>query len=197
MNSINLLPWREIKRRERRRQFHALLMLSCLSGLAILLFVSAVDATRLARQQVRNAWLSSEIKQLDAQLSEIKEMGEQIAWLQAKRLAVTQLQQRRWQAVQLVDALTQSVPEGIVLRSLKQSDTVLLNGYAQSNARVSEFLHQLDAGVSQLGTAELVEIKASSLGQGRELRKAFEFSITLHSPVAVTASAAPNLPAKP
>ncbi len=138
MNTINLLPWREALRRERRRQFHALLLLAALSGVALVLLGSAVNVRQLAVQQSRNQWLRSENLKLGAQLEEIRQLDRALALLEARRTAVEGLQRSRGQAVQLLDALAGRVPEGIALRGVRQAERITLSGWAQSNARVSD-----------------------------------------------------------
>ncbi len=179
MMAINLLPWREAQRRERRRQFHALLLLAALAGLALVLLASALNARRLAIQESRNQWLRSENLKLAAQLDEIRQLDQALARLEARRSAVEALQQQRGQAVQWLSALAGRVPEGIALRSVRQTERFTLGGWAQSNARVSGLLRQLDGMPGTAGVPELVEVKAATLGQGREARRVFEFVLTL------------------
>ncbi len=179
MNSINLLPWREARRRERRRQFHALLLLAASAGLALVLLGGALQAHWLAVQDSRNQWLRSENQRLGSQLDEIRQLDEALALLEARRTAIEGLQRSRGQAVQLLDALARRVPAGIALRSVRQADRVTLIGWAQSNARVSGLLRELDRMPGMTGTPELIEIKAATLGQGRDARRLFEFTLTL------------------
>ncbi len=179
MNMINLLPWREALRRERRRQFHALLLLAALAGLALVLLASAIHARRLAVQESRNQWLRSENLKLGSQLEELRQLDQALAVLEARRAAVEGLQRSRGQAVQLLDALASRVPEGIALRSVRQADRVTLSGWAQSNARVSGLLRELDRMPGTAGAPELLEVKAATLGQGRDARRMFEFTLAL------------------
>ncbi len=179
MNTINLLPWRDAMRRERRRQFHALLLLAALSGLALVLLGSAVHARRLAIQESRNQWLRSEIRQLDAQLEALRQLDQALKALDARRAAVDGLQHSRANTVQWLDAIASRVPDGIALRSLREAGSVMVVGWAQSNARVSGLLRQLDGMPGTAGVPQLVEVKAITAGQGREARRLFEFTLTL------------------
>lgn len=176
---INLLPWREASRRERRRQFHALLLLAALTGLALVLIASAFHARRLAVQESRNSWLRSENLKLGSQLAEIHLLDQSLAMLEARRAAVEGLQRSRGQAVQLLDALASRVPDGIALRSIRQAERVTLVGWAQSNARVSGLLRELQDMPGTAGAPELVEVKAINTGQGRDARRLFEFTLVL------------------
>ncbi len=188
MNAINLLPWREAMRRDRRRQFHASLLLAALTGLALVLLASAIQARQLAVQESRNQWLRSENLKLGKQLDEIRQLDDTLAMLAARRAAVEGLQRSRGRTIQLLDALASRVPEGVALRSLRQAERITLMGWAQSNARVPGLLRQLHQMPGTAGTPELMEVKAISAGQGRDARRLFEFTLALQPA---------NLPPKP
>lgn len=196
MNAINLLPWRDAMRRERRRQFCALLLLAALTGLALVLLASAFHARQLAVQASRNQWLRSENLKLGSQLDEIRQLDRALAMLEARRTAVEGLQRGRGQAIQLLDALTRRVPEGVALRSVRQGERITLNGWAQSNARVPGLLRQLQQMPGTTGVPELVELKAMSVGQGRDARRLFEFTLALQ-PTTLTAVPQPDQDAGP
>lgn len=179
MIAFNLLPWREAQRREQKRLFNGLLVLSALCGLMVVLIVSGVNAAQLSTQQSRNTLLQSENKILDNRLREIKGLRQDIDALKARQNAVESLQSDRARPVHLLDELATRVPAGVALKSIKQTDHLVLTGLAQSNSRVSELLRNLSQSSPWLGKAELVEIKAASLGQGKEARKVFEFNMTI------------------
>ena len=185
MITFNLLPWREARRRERKRLFNGLLVLSGLCGLIVVLVIGAVNVAHLSTQHSRNTVLQSENAILDRRLQEIKNLRQDIDALKARQSAVENLQSDRSLPVRLFDELTNRVPSGVVLKSIKQTDHLVLIGMAQSNGRVSELLRNLAESSSTLGQAELVEIKAASLGQGKELKKVYEFNVTIASPVMV------------
>ena len=179
MIAFNLLPWREAQRREQKRLFNGLLVLSALCGLMVVLLVSAVNAAQLSTQNSRNALLQSENRLLDNQLREIKGLRQDIDALKARQHAVESLQSDRARPVHVLDELATRVPSGVALKSIKQTDHLVLTGLAQSNARVSELLRNLSQPSPWLGKAELVEIKAATLGQGKEARKVYEFNVTI------------------
>lgn len=184
MSRFNLLPWRESRRGERKREFWRLLALSTALGLAIVIAMGVVNSERVARQEERNRWLKSEIALLDARIHEIRDLRQQIDALNARRAAVEQLQQDRSRAVRLLSELAARVPRGIVMKSIKQGEQLSVSGYAMSNALVSELLRSLEAGADWLGHPQLVEIKSASVGQGRDVRRVFEFVIALDRPAA-------------
>jgi type IV pilus assembly protein PilN len=100
--------------------------------------------------------------------------------LKARQQAVEDLQADRNQPVYLMDELAQQVPEGVYLKSFKQDgQRVLLNGYAQSNERVSEFLRNLSNNSAWLERPDLIEIRSVNLGQGKDAKKIFDFTINV------------------
>ncbi|MCL4763291.1 MAG: PilN domain-containing protein, partial [Burkholderiales bacterium] len=135
---INLLPHREQKRIARQRQFVSLAVMLSILALGIVGLVHFVLATQIEQQNSRNALLKTEIAKLDEQIKEIDKLREQIAQVLARKTVVETLQSNRNEAVHLLDQLARQLPDGIYLRSVRQSGTkVTLIGYAQSNARVS------------------------------------------------------------
>jgi type IV pilus assembly protein PilN len=156
---INLLPHREQKRQARQRQFISLAALMAILGLGIVGLVHFVLATQIESQNNRNALLKTEIVKLDEQIKEIDKLRDQIAQVLARKQVVETLQSNRNEAVHLLDQLVRQLPDGIYLRSIKQVGTkVTLVGYAQSNARVSTLMRNVEAS-PWLGQPELVEIK--------------------------------------
>jgi len=144
MVRINLLPHREARRKERKTAFVAMLIAAVFVGGLLVLAVGGVIATRIAAQNERNAFIQAENAKLDVQIKEIATLKQEIEALKARQQAVEDLQSDRNQPVYLMDELVKQVPEGTYLRSFKQAgQKVTLNGYAQSNERVSELLRNL------------------------------------------------------
>src|SRR6478735_5896203 len=165
---INLLPHREQKRLARQRQFVTLAISLAVLGVAIVALVHAVLAARIDNQVSRNALLKTEIAKLDEQIKEIDKLRDQITQVLARKAVVETLQANRNEAVHLLDQLVRQLPEGIYLRSIKQTDQkVTVVGYAQSNARVSTLMRNIE-GSPWLEKPELVEVKLVSVpAQGR------------------------------
>jgi type IV pilus assembly protein PilN len=156
---INLLPHREQKRLARQRQFVTLVIALAVLGVAIVALVHAILAARIDNQISRNTLLKTEIAKLDAQIKEIDKLRDQIQQVLARKAVVETLQANRNEAVHLLDQLVRQLPEGIYLRSVKQTDKkVQIVGYAQSNARVSTLMRNIE-GSPWLEKPELVEIK--------------------------------------
>jgi type IV pilus assembly protein PilN len=180
MVRINLLPHREARRKERRTAFVAMLIAAVFAGGLLVLAVGGVIATRIASQNERNAYILAENAKLDIQIKEIATLKQEIEALKARQQAVEDLQSDRNQPVYLMDELVRQVPEGTYLRSFKQTgQKVTLNGYAQSNERVSELLRNLGNVSPWLERPDLVEIRAATTGQGKDLRKVFEFTVNV------------------
>jgi len=180
MIRINLLPHREEKRKQRKKAFIALLACSAIVGALIVLAVGGFFASRLSDQEQRNAFIKKENTRLDGEIKEVADLKQEIEALKARQQAVEDLQSDRNQPVYLMDELVQQVPEGIYLKSFKQDgQNVLLDGYAQSNERVSELLRNLGNRSAWLERPDLIEIRSVGIGQGRDAKKVFEFTINV------------------
>ncbi len=182
MIRINLLPHREIKRKERRQQFYVLSGLMIVLGLAIAVVVHTVIAGYIEGQERKNQIFKTEIAKLDKEIAEIKRLREQIDALLARKQVIESLQSDRAQTVHLLNETAKQIPEGIYLKSIKQSSKrVTLVGYAQSNARVSHLMRALDES-PYLTQPQLVEIKAATV-DGRRVGE-FTLNITIEQPKA-------------
>jgi type IV pilus assembly protein PilN len=160
MIRINLLPHREQKRLARQRQFVSLAIGLAILGLGVIGLVHMVLASQIENQESRNRLLKTEIAKLDEQIKEIDKLREQTQALLARKQVVETLQSNRTEAVHLLDQMVRQLPDGIYLKSLRQSGPkVTAVGYAQSNARVSTLMRNIEAS-PWLGTPELVEIKS-------------------------------------
>jgi type IV pilus assembly protein PilN len=175
MVRINLLPHREQKRQARQRQFISIAIGLAVLGLAVIGLVHVVIAARIENQNSRNALLKVEIAKLDEQIKEIDKLREQTQALLARKQIVETLQSNRTEAVHLLDQLVRQLPDGLYLRSVKQNGAkVTLVGYAQSNARVSTLMRNIEAS-PWLAAPELVEIKSVALDK----QKVNEFTLNL------------------
>jgi len=146
MTCINLLPWREMQRKERRRQLASVAFGAVVLMGAIVLYAHLHVDAMIDDQQARNTFLQKQIKQVDAQIKEIKDLESQRKKLLARMNIIQQLQSNRPLEVHLFDELVKTLPEGVYLTKLKQKgDSLQVMGAAQSNARVSEFMRNLDA----------------------------------------------------
>ncbi len=180
MVKINLLPHREEKRKQRKKAFLTLLMMSAILGGAIVLAVGGFIANNINNQTQRNNFIKAENAKLDEEIKEIATIRQEIDALKARQQAVEDLQGDRNQPVYLLDELVQQVPEGVYLRTFKQDgQRVVMSGYAQSNERVSELLRNLSNNSPWLERPDLIEIRSTNLGQGKDLKKVSDFTINV------------------
>lgn len=159
MARINLLPWREAQRKRRQRDFAVAgavaLVLTALGGLLVHL---QIEAWILA-QQSRNQYLTEQITQLDRQIKEIERLEQTKAGLLARMNIIQQLQESRPEVVRLFDELVTAIPEGVYLTKVEQTGReVVLEGRAQSNARVSAFMRNVE-GSEWIGSPRLLLIE--------------------------------------
>jgi len=175
MIRINLLPHRELARAARRRQLGVLLGLTLTAAVVTVVLGHTMIAAQQANQDARNAFLQQEIAKLDAQIGEINKIKEQTQALLARKQVVETLQANRTEVVHLFDQMIRLLPDGLYLKSFKQTgDMITLSGYTQSSARVSSLMRNLDDSPS-LESATLVEIKAATVNNLR----ANEFVLTV------------------
>jgi type IV pilus assembly protein PilN len=194
---INLLPHREEKRRRRRIAFFAGLGVAAGIGLLVVGIWFTVLEQLKAAQQARNEFLKAENAKLDAQIKDIATLRAEIESLKARQKAVEDLQTDRNIPVYLLNELVKQTPEGVYLTAIRQSDQVVsINGIAQTNERVSEFLRNTLYNSQWLERPELIEIKAATA----QNRRVFDFAmrVTLKRPQAAAAAAsAASAPAVP
>ena len=175
MIRINLLPHREAKRAQRRREFNFILVGVLVAAAALWYAGKLYLDERTATQQRRNDLLVLENKKLTEQIDEIKKLKDQTAALLARKQVVETLQVNRSASVKLVDQLVRQLPDGVYLKAVKQTgQKINLVGVAQSNARVSTLMRNLESS-PYLQNAELVEIKAVT----DRNQRANEFSLNI------------------
>ncbi len=187
---VNLLPHREERRKRTRQHFALLAAGAAVLGLLIVGGVHVVNAGRIAAQDERNRFLKGEIAKLDKEIDEIKKLKDEIAALLARKQAIETLQADRAQTVHLLDELVRQTPEGIYMRALKQRGlNINVVGYAQSNARVSTLMRNIESS-PWLERPVLVEIKAASVDKKRVSEFNLNFALKRTQP-ADAAKAAP------
>jgi len=175
MVRINLLPHREQKRQARQRQFVSLAVGLAILGIAVVGLGHVVIAARIDNQNNRNNLLKTEIAKLDEQIKEIDRLRDQTQALLARKQVVETLQANRTEAVHLLDQLVRQLPDGVYLRTVRQNGTrVTLVGYAQSNARVSTLMRNIESS-PWLGSPELIEIRSVAVDR----QKVNEFTLAM------------------
>jgi len=178
MIRVNLLPHRAEKRRARQLQFMIFSGISLALGLIVIGFVHVAISTEISYQERRNAYLKQEIVVLDKQIAEIKKLREQTQSLLARKTVVEDLQSTRSNVVHLLDQMLRILPDGVYLRSLKQSGSkISITGYAQSNARVSTLMRAIEDS-PWLDSPTLQEIHASTSAGARLNEFSLDFNLT-------------------
>ena len=176
---INLLPYREERRKWRKNAFFAGLLLAGLVGVGVVVAVYLLLQLLTAEQQGRNQYIQNEITRLEAQIKDIANLKAEIESLKSRQRAVEDLQTDRNTPVQLLNDLARLAPEGIYLTAIRQADKVVtVSGNAQTNERVSEFLRNVSRGSEWLENPDLIEVKLANVSTNtRDQRRLLEFSM--------------------
>ncbi|MBV8501639.1 MAG: PilN domain-containing protein [Paucibacter sp.] len=188
---INLLPYREERRKRRKQAFFAGMGLAAILGALIVAIIFLLLQYLTIEQQRRNQYLRSETEKLELQIRDIANLRAEIDALKARQKAVEDLQTDRNTPVHMLNDLAKYVPEGIYLTAIKQNEKVVnLTGIAQTNERVSEFMRNVQREAEWLERPELNEIKLANLSAGgRDQKRLFEFTmqVSIKAPSAADA----------
>jgi type IV pilus assembly protein PilN len=145
MARINLLPWREERRKARQKEFIGMLGLAVAAGVLLSFLIYSFYSGRISSQTARNEYLRGEITKVDGQIKEIEALDQKKSKLLARKEVIEQLQSNRSQMVHLFDSLVRTIPDGVALTGIKQEGDILtLSGRSQSNARVSTYMRNLE-----------------------------------------------------
>ena len=146
MAKINLLPWREERRKRKQKDFLNALVLSALVGILILALIHTYIEGLKTYQGQRNQILQNEIVLLDKKIVDIKDIEEKKKKLLAKIDLIQKLQESRPEIVHLFEEIPKATPDGIFLTKFTQNGSELIfEGKSQSNARVSAFMRAIEA----------------------------------------------------
>ena len=180
MARINLLPWRAERRKLRQKEFMTMLGLAALAGVVLWFLVNMYYNNQISGQNERNAFLQGEIAKVDGKIKEIEELDKKKAKLLARKEVIEQLQANRSQMVHLFDSLVRTIPDGVILSSIKQEgEKLTLQGLSQSNARVSTYMRNLE-GSGWMTKPDLSIIEAK--GDNKGLPFEFTLAVTLANP---------------
>lgn len=195
MIPINLLPHRAQRRAAQKRQFFVMAAIVVGVGACVVLLGHLGLSGKIDEQSGRNQLLESEIATLDRQIDEIKKLKEQTVSLLERKKVVESLQSNRSETVRLLDQLVRQLPDGVYLKSVKQTGpTVQVVGYATSNARVSTLMRNFEAS-PWLQQPALVEIRATEVE--KQALNEFNLNVNLTREVAQAAEAAKPVAKKP
>lgn len=160
MPHINLLPWRDELRQRRNKEFGLTAGVGVLVMAAVIAVVHLHFKSRILHQNNRNGFLEANIASLDKRIKEIQRLDDEKERLLARMQIIQRLQSSRPEVVHLFDELVQTLPEGVYYTKIQQKGRVLnIHGVAQSNARVSSLMRQIDSS-EWLQKPTLLQIKA-------------------------------------
>mgnify|MGYP001557390305 CR=1 FL=1 len=196
MARINLLPWRVERRKQRQKEFTAMLGAAALGAVLVSFLLVNYYSRQIDGENTRIAYVKDQIAKVDQQIKEIEALDQKKARLLARKEVSEQLQANRSQMVHLFDSLVRTIPDGVVLTSLKQDgDKLTLEGRSQSNARVSTYMRNLE-GAGWMTKPELSIIEAKS-GDDPGLPYVYRLTVTLANPNAPKDSNGDGVPDGP
>ncbi|WP_454829104.1 PilN domain-containing protein [Pseudoxanthomonas wuyuanensis] len=205
MARINLLPWRAERREQRQREFYVMLGAAAIIGFLLSGLIWFHYDQQISGQNVRNQFLKDEIAKVEVQIKEIEALDKQKDRLLARKKVIEQLQANRSQMVHLFDSLVRTIPDGVALSNIKQEGEILtLEGRAQSNARVSAYMRNLEgSGWMTRPDLSIIEAKADEkdakstalVSDSRALPYMFNLKVLLANPNATPEGEEPLLEA--
>ncbi len=149
MAHINLLPWREERRRERTRRFYSAMAFGGFLSMAGIVAVHMIYQDRIDGQNERNGYLERQIAILDDKIKTIQSLERERQQLIDRMRAIETLQTSRPVIVRLLDEIVTALPDGVSIKEISQSNTEwTFKGIAESNARVSNFMRNIEASPS-------------------------------------------------
>ncbi len=192
MAKINLLPWRAARRKQRQQEFLTLLGFAAVAAVVLSLLIVMYYNGQIDGQTARNQFLTDQIAIVDKQIEEIKQLDKKKEGLLRRKKVIEDLQSNRSMNVHLFDELVRTIPDGVRLSSLNQNGNQLsLEGYAQSNARVSTYMRNLQAS-GWMAKPELSIIQVA--GSDKGLPYKFDLTVTLQNPNDAAAAASGAAP---
>jgi type IV pilus assembly protein PilN len=175
---INLLPWRERLREERKREFFTILVGVVIISAGVIFLIDRYFNSEIDMQISRNDFLRSEIVVLDERVAEINQLRQQKEDIRSRMNVITDLQGTRPVIVRIFDELVNTLPDGVYYQSLvRVENTISIEGVAESYARITELLRRLDDS-DWFRDSDLDDISAVETG-GNSLTDAFTFTLSL------------------
>jgi type IV pilus assembly protein PilN len=181
MPRINLLPWRDEERKERKLKFLVALGGAAV-GACLTVFVGYLMMdSMVSAQESRNQQLKTQIEELDKQIEKINSLEADKARFISRMEVIEKLQRSRPEIVHIFDEIAKQLPDGVYLTGMKQTnDKVAIAGTAQSNERVSELLRNLSTASPWITKPELVEIVAGNVALSpKDQRRVANFKMTV------------------
>lgn len=173
MARINLLPWREWERKRKQREFAGMAAAGAVFAAIAVIIGHVQMENMISGQEERNRFMETEIKTLDARITKIKDLESTKSKLLARMNVIQELQSNRPVSVHLMDELVRTLPDGVHLKKVIQKGAELtMEGIAQSNARVSAYMRNID-GSLWVGNPKLNVIETKS----EDRRRVAEFTL--------------------
>jgi len=187
MPQINLLPWRETLKQERQTRFAIIMAITV--GITALAWVGSYIYVegRISYQEQRNSYVKQEITAVEQQIKEIEELKSKKTRLIDRMNVIQKLQANRPQVVHLFDEIVKRIPDGVFFTEMIQKgDTITLSGVAQSDARVSSLMTNLEKS-EWLKSPDIViidseSVKSNASSQSSRSISKFQLKITLTMP---------------
>lgn len=182
MAKINLLPWREERREQLKKEFFTYLgAVALLSVLVVMLWHSTISGA-ITSQMARNSFLEKNIKELDSQVSELKELKAQRKRLTERMRIIQDLQGNRPEIVHLFDELVRAIPDGVYYTEVNRTGpNISIKGIAESNNRVSSLMRRLNDS-EWFNSPNLIRVKANP--EEGEQSTDFELMVAIATPSA-------------
>ncbi|WP_373187180.1 PilN domain-containing protein [Halopseudomonas sp.] len=186
MARINLLPWREQLREERKKEFMTVLVLIIIFAGGLVFLGDRYLNGKIDHQNARNEFLQKEITLLEARIKEIEQLQARRTQLLDRMKIIQDLQGNRPIIVRVFDEFARTLPDGVYFDSLQmEGSTINVDGRAESNSRVSNLMRQMDAS-EWLTSPNLTAVRAVTSG-GLDQANIFELSVKQTEPGAVSA----------
>ncbi len=186
---LNLLPWRDIQRREQDRQLLTISVGAWLLMGVVIFYAHVHISAMVETQNKRNEFLTQEIAKVEKEIKEIADLKKKRQDLIARMNVIHQLQNDRTRVVRTFDELVRRLPEGVYFSSFKNTgDSVALAGVAQSNARVSALMRNLSAS-NWFADPELEVINVRPKGSDRVSEFALKVKRAAKTPAQTQAQA--------
>jgi len=190
MARINLLPWRDQLREERRKRFLISLAGVAVIGLGLVFLADRYYSSEIAGQIARNDYIKVEVASLDERIKQISELKTRRKQLLERMKTIQDLQGNRPISGRIFDQLARTLPDGVYFTDVKMTDKVIsISGNAESNNRVSELLRNLGSS-PWLEQAVLTEVKTKVPGTApgatdADQGNAFQLSVRQTTPAEV------------
>lgn len=190
MTHINLLPWREVQRKEKQQTFLTMLGVMAVAGVAVVIIAHVLINDMIHNQESRNDYLQTEISKVNRRIKELKELEKIKQALLDRMEIIQQLQRSRPEIVHIFDELVTTLPDGMHLTSLSQTgNTLAISGRAESDARVSNYMRNLGASPWMADPVlSIIETRQAREGGDRKNTRSFSLNVKKTTPETETGS---------